>query len=603
MIPKGKSIADYGLIGDLHTAALVGLDGSIDWYCYPHFDSPSVFGALLDAQKGGRYQIRALDDALQKQVYYPDTNVLLTRFLGKEGVGEVTDFMPIRAADERARQHRIVRRVAAVRGRVDFRLDCRPAFDYARAPHATTLGEAGARFESASATLALSSPIPLERAGAGVEASFSLREGESVTFSLQGASPGAGCDPRALGPAEEEAALQETIEYWHKWLSQSNYRGRWREMVHRSALALKLLTFRPTGAIVAAVTTSIPETPGGERNWDYRYTWIRDAAFTLYGLLRIGFTQEARDFMEWLQQRAIHPVPRGPLQPIYRIDGSPETPETTLDHLAGYADSRPVRIGNAAAEQFQLDIYGALVDAVYLYNKYGTPIGYDLWTHLRDMLDWLCDNWSRPDSGIWEVRSGPQPFVHSRVMCWVALDRGLRLAAKRSFPADVERWRKARDAIYEETMRDGWSEEMQSFVQSHGSDNLDASALLMPLVFFMSPTDPRMLKTLDAIGAKLASDNLVHRYDTRETRDGLTGPEGTFSLCTFWYVEALTRAGRLQEARVIFEKMLGYTNHLGLYSEEIGPRGEALGNFPQAFTHLTLISAAFNLDRRLGKGL
>jgi GH15 family glucan-1,4-alpha-glucosidase len=595
-------IENYGIIGDLYTAALVGLNGSIDWLCFPHFDSPSVFAAILDDAKGGRFQIApAREGATSKQLYLPETNVLVTRFLSPDGVGEVIDFMPVQTSPDGEPHHMVIRWVRVVRGTVTFRLECYPAFDYARERHETEVTSEGAVFRTPALSLALASRVPLTRDGDGVVAEFTLREGETTTAILDDVPPGADCVVCAPELQQEEV-FRETVNYWRNWLRQSNYRGRWREMVDRSALVLKLLTYLPTGAIVAAPTCSLPGGIEGERNWDYRYTWIRDAAFTLYGLMRIGLTEEAHRFMGWLQARAHELKPDGSLQIMYGIDGRHELTEETLDHLEGYRGSRPVRIGNGAYNQLQLDIYGELMDSVYLFNKYGTPISYDFWVNLRRLLNWVSDNWQQPDEGIWEVRGGQQHFVYSKLMCWVALDRGLRLAGKRSFPADRDRWETTRDQIYEEIMDKGWNEQRQAFVQSYGSDHLDASNLMMPLVFFLSPTDPRMLATLDATMRELVSDSLVYRYNVDETADGLKGEEGTFSICTFWLVEALTRAGRVEEARLIFEKMLGYANHLGLYSEQIGPTGESLGNFPQAFTHLALISAAYNLDKALGGG-
>jgi GH15 family glucan-1,4-alpha-glucosidase len=605
-----QPIENYGVIGNMRTAALVGMNGSIDWLCLPHFDSPSVFAAILDDRKGGRFRIApASDHFRRKQFYWPDTNILVTRFLHDEGVGEIEDYMPVRAAG--AIPERVIRRVRVVRGRVQFRLECCPAFDYARATHETALDEHGARFDGPGLRLGLATAVPLRVDGHGVVAEFTLGAGEKTVFVLRWLRPEnrQECCPN---PDEAEALFRETVEYWRSWLSKCTYMGRWREVVHRSALTLKLLSFEPSGAIVAAPTCSLPEAIGGPRNWDYRYTWIRDAAFTLYALVRIGFTEETARFRDWLERRWKDPdaAGAGPLQLMYGIDGRSELVEQTLDHLEGYRGSRPVRIGNGAYQQLQLDIYGELMDAVYLHNKYVAPIGYEAWTRLRRLIDWLCDNWKREDEGIWEVRGGPRQFVYSKVMAWVALDRALRLAEKRSFPADRVRWLTVRDTIYEDIMAKGWNSERRAFVQAYGSDALDASTLLMPLVFFMAPNDTRMLSTVDAIRERLdagglAADGLLYRYDPTLAPDGLPGREGTFNMCSFWLVEALTRAGhtdpaRLEDARLLFEQMLGYANHLGLFAEQTGNSGEALGNFPQALTHLAVISAAFNLDRALG---
>jgi GH15 family glucan-1,4-alpha-glucosidase len=604
-----QPIENYGVIGNLRTAALVNMEGSIDWLCLPHFDSPSVFAAILDDQKGGRFRIApAFERVRHKQFYWPDTNILVTRFLHADGVCEVEDYMPIGGV--RPVPNELIRRVHVIRGRLPFHMECRPAFDYARAGHQTHVGEHGARFDGPRLRLGLAAQVPLHADGDGVAADFMLGEGEKATFVLRqlDSEDHPGPCPSA---DESEDLFRDTLAYWRRWLSKCTYTGRWREMVRRSALTLKLLSFEPTGAIVAAPTCSLPEAIGGVRNWDYRYTWTRDAAFTLYGLLRVGFTEEATRFMSWLEARwrEAEGNGSGPLQLMYTIEGGSELTEQTLDHLEGYCGSRPVRIGNGAYQQLQLDIYGELMDAVYLYNKHAEPVGYDAWLHLRHLVDWLCDNWQRPDEGVWEVRGGRRHFVYSKFMSWVAVDRGLRLADKRSLPADRARWLRVRDQIYEEVMAQGWNSQRKAFVQSYGSDALDASNLLMPLVFFIAPNDPRMLHTLDAIRRPFASgglsaDGLIYRYDSEVAPDGLPGRQGTFNMGSFWLVEALTRAGRtdparLEDARLLFEQMLGYANHLGLYSEETGSSGEALGNFPQAFTHLSLISAAFNLDRIL----
>jgi GH15 family glucan-1,4-alpha-glucosidase len=586
-------IAEHGLVGDLHTVALVGTNGTIDWYCCPAFDSPSLFGAILDKDEGGFYSLHPCgDEWTSKQLYFPDTNVLITRFFTPDGVGEVQDFMPIEAQSGMHR-HRLIRRVVVVRGMMEFRIEMHPH---------------GVLFRSPSLAMALEGSIAktmgsagkLRRRDGGIVATFSLEAGDAQSFVLERVEQDHICRPY---PERDTAvAFEATVAYWRRWLERSRYRGRWREMVHRSALTLKLLTYAPTGALVAAPTTSLPEQLGGERNWDYRYTWIRDAAFSLYGLLRLGFSEEAAAFMGWLTDRTRDwkVSASGPLQIMYGIDGRADLPEEDHERWSGYRDSAPVRIGNAAADQRQLDIYGELIDSVYLYNKHGAPIFHETWGNIRRIVDWLCDNWDQADEGIWEVRGGQKDFTYSRLMSWVAIERAIRINRARGLPGDIVRWLAERDRIYHQIMTRGWSPERDAFVQHYGSDVLDASILLMPLVLFIAPRDPRWLSTLDAIGGELVSDSLVYRYNVEASPDGLRGDEGTFSMCSFWYVEALTRAGRVDEGRLAFEKMLTYANHLGLYAEEIGPTGEQLGNFPQAFTHLALISAAYNLDKALG---
>jgi GH15 family glucan-1,4-alpha-glucosidase len=594
-------IEHHGVIGDLHTAALVGMDGTIDWLCLPHFDSPSLFASILDDEKGGRFRIAAVSgEARRRQMYLPDSNVLVTRFLTPDGVGEVVDFMPIHASGgkKRTEDHQLIRLVRGVRGSIPFAMECRPAFDYARASSECSPIPSGVRFSSGEHLVDLVTALPCRIENGAVTAEFVLREGDEIPVILHQADALA---PIPLERLESHCRREftSTLRFWQSWIARGQYQGRWREMVKRSCLVLKLMTFAPTGAIVASPSMSLPERIGGERNWDYRYTWIRDAAFTVYALLRVGFTEEAERFIHFLEAKCREFDPRAGLQVLYGIDGRLDLPEITLDHLEGYRGSRQVRAGNAAAHQFQLDITGDLMDAVYLYNKYCEPVSHDLWSAMRRLADWVCDRWQEPDEGVWEVRGGRAQFTFSKLMCWVALDRALRLAGKRSLPADVHRWLGTRDEIYETIMARGFSMTKKSFVQKLDSQVLDASLLIAPLVKFVSPSDPRMLGTLHAIQRELESDHLVRRYDPRVSPDGLEGEEGTFSMCTFWIAEALARAGRLEEARLTFEKMLGYANHLGLYAEEIGLTGEALGNFPQAFTHLALISAAFNINRAL----
>ncbi len=608
-----QPIEDHGMIGNMRTIALVATNGMIDWYCYPYFDSPSLFGAILDDQKGGRFQISPVSTNVKfKQLYWPSTNVLVTRFLLAEGVVELQDFMPVGLSSDSPWYHQLFRRVRCVRGNVEIRILCEPAFDYGRKPHETLLESNGASFRADDLKLSLSSPVSLRRNDKnGVEAEFSLKEGDSKVFILRGKQYDE-CVQCPPSDPEGEDIFQTTVCFWRNWLSGCTYYGRWLEAVHRSALALKLLTFEPTGAIVAAPTTSLPETIGGPRNWDYRYSWIRDSAFTIYGFLRIGFRSEALGFVNWLENFVSKNVSPGTnLMPMFTIHGDAKIPEHELLHWEGYRGSRPVRIGNAAVDQFQNDLYGELVDTFYLFNKYAMPVSYDFWMRIRDSLNWVCEHWNEPDHGVWEMRNRREHFVYSKVMNWVALDRGIRLAEKRSFPSEREKWTRVRDRIYEEILKKGWNDKRKAFTQYYDSEDLDASLLILPLTFFMAPTDPRMLSTIKALQESpreggLVSDGLVYRYPPKTQVDGLSGVEGTFNMCTFWLVEALTRAGQvmpemLDQARYLFEKMLGYANHIGLYAEQTGPQGEALGNFPQAFTHLALISAAFNLDRSLGR--
>ena len=588
-------IEEHGIVGDLRTVALVGTDGTVDWYCPSRFDAPSLFGALLDAKKGGHFSLWSRGSGRPKQLYLPDTNILLTRFQGAEAVGEVIDFMVPETSSTRRARDLLVRQARAVRGRVTFELACQPAFDYGRAPHAVRLVTGvGAVFESSAGRCVLRSDVALKIEESGVAATFTLEEGQGVDIELEWNG-----EVRPLAEGETEELFTRTSDFWQNWVSQSRYRGRWREMVQRSALVLKLLVYHPTGALVAAPTTSLPEQLGGGRNWDYRYSWLRDAAFTIYALMTLGFLEEAASFMEWVQRRCESATAERDVMIMYSIDGGEDIEETILDHLDGYQGSRPVRIGNNAVGQRQLDVYGELMDSVYLYNR-EAPISYDLWTGLCKRLDWLAKHWQEPDEGIWEIRGPRQRFTYSALMTWVAYDRAGRLARDRGLPAPVERWRKLAAAAHRYVQESCWDPELRSYVMYPGSKLLDASVLVMPLVKFAGPTDPRFLSTLDRITAELTSDSLVSRYASTG-HDGIADGEGTFSLCSFWYVEALTRAGRVREARMIFEKMLTYANHLGLYAEEVGASGEALGNFPQAFTHLALISAAVNLDRALDR--
>ncbi len=594
-------IADHGLIGDLQTAALVATDGTVDFLCLPRFDSPSVFASLLDRRGGGRFALAPVGTShVSAQMYLPNTAVLVTRFLSERGVAEIADFMPISRPAVATDRHRLVRMITGIRGSVTMAARVEPRFDYGRAGHKTLANEAGVVFEGAAPTLSLSSSWPLEVDGDDATARFTVRAGETGAMVLES---GARARPARISPRQLDEWFGDTVAFWRGWLSSGTYRGRWREAVERSAITLKLMQYAPSGGMVAAPTVGLPEQVGGERNWDYRFTWIRDASFSVFALLGLGFTDEALGLFLWIrdriEERAGKPGP--PLAIMYRIDGSSDLTEETLDHFEGYRGSRPVRIGNAAGDQLQLDIYGEAMDSVYAADSRMSLIADRGWRDLTKLLDWLCENWDQPDEGIWETRGGRKPFTYGRMMSWVAFDRAIRMATSRARPADVQRWTATRDQIYESVMAKGWNPSLRAFVQYEGSDVLDASMLLMPSVGMVVPWDQKWMSTMAAMDKTLVSDSLVYRYDPKASPDGLRGSEGTFSLCTFFYVDALTRSGRLEDARLVFEKMLTYANHVGLFSEEIGLTGEQLGNFPQAFTHLALINSAVSLDRQLDR--
>ncbi|MEU3844756.1 glycoside hydrolase family 15 protein [Streptomyces sp. NPDC028635] len=599
-------IADHGMIGDLQTAALVSSGGQIDWWCTPRFDSPSLFASLLDSERGGHCRLAADlspgDGTTVRQLYLSDTAILVTRFMAPEGVGEVADFMlPIQSAAPHD-QHRLVRVARVVRGTLPFTLTCRPRFDYGRATHQLTVADDHAAvFHGPGTDLHLQSTtgVALRAEGDDITSRFTLHAGEAAAIVLTSTAGGGSAPPHpSLEGVTED--LEACRSFWLSWLRSCTYRGRWQDMVNRSAITLKLLTYAPTGAPIAAATMGLPEQIGGERNWDYRYTWVRDGSLSVRALIDLGFHDEAHAFRRWLRDRIQVPeTPQGdPLQIMYRVDGDPYLTEEVLDHLEGYQGSFPVRSGNAAADQLQLDIYGEASDALIVGGDIGAIRG---WKALSDVLDWLADHWDQPDEGIWETRGGRQNFTYSRLMTWVAFDRGIKAAHTFSRPGDTLRWTKERDAVFRQIVEHGWHPKRKAFVQHYDTDVLDASLLLMPRVGFLAPRDPDWLSTLDAMDEELVSDSLVYRYDPAASPDGLRGSEGTFNLCSFFYVEALARSGRLAQARYAFDKMLTYANHVGLFAEEIGPSGEQLGNFPQAFTHLALVTAAMALDEELAE--
>ncbi|KAK8082237.1 glycosyl hydrolase family 15 [Apiospora saccharicola] len=607
----------------------------------PDFDSPSLFCRLLDKDKGGYFSIAPNDNdapsCTTKQQYLPSSGILQTRYIHEDGVVDLQNAYREAQSVQEELKRWLVRRVECIRGRLALDIDIFPAFGYAKEPHETQILKPVVKSEDPrSKTVTFSSPslklqldVTIDRgenesdvcpsaifkkearpgmAGEGVVAKILLTEGQAVSFILREDMEQHVTED--ITTAIVDRQQNDTQSFWFNWLSKSTYKGGWREVISRSLMILKMLTYEPTGAIVAAPTFSIPEDIGGSRNWDYRFSWVRDSSFTIYILLRLGFTEEADAYMEFMNQRFVHSLrPDGGLPIMFTIRGETDIPEIELDHLHGYKGSRPVRIGNGAAHHHQHDIYGELMDGIYLYNKYGKPITWDTWVSVRQMLDHVLTIKDHPDMSIWEVRSHKQHFVYSKIMMWVAFDRGLRLAEKRCLPCPTrQRWLEARDSLCEEIHEKGHNKEMGCFIQSYENQtHIDSSILIAPLVFFIAPNDPRFVRTLDRIllppeKGGLTSTGLVYRYDTELSEDGVGGREGAFSMCTFWLVEAMTRASvyepkYLTRAVNLFENMLSFSNHLSVFSEEIARSGEQLGNTPQAFSHLALISAAFNLDR------
>ncbi|MFD1257537.1 glycoside hydrolase family 15 protein [Mucilaginibacter terrae] len=595
-----QPIENYGIIGNLRTTALVSLTGSIDFMSFPRFDSPTIFLSMLDSKKGGYFSVEPqLKDYTSKQLYIPGTAVLLTRFFSDDGIAELTDYMPYPNEDGKS-VCAIVRKIKPIRGDIAFRVNCVPRFDYAAADHKAVLNNNEITFTSindGNAQLRLIADVPLQIRRKDGYAEFTLKESETAHIVLEAVEQE---DDKPTTNIEHyiHNTYQETISSWRKWLSKSTYKGHYSELIHRSAITLKLLTSIEHGSVVAAPTFGIPETLGGDRNWDYRFTWIRDAAFTMYAFITLGFYDEATAFMNWISGLCTD----NKLQLLYCVDGTKCKKETELGHLDGYKGSKPVRVGNGAASQLQIDIYGELIDTIYIYNKNHKPITYQFWTLIEKQVECVVSEWKNPDHGIWEIRNMKKEFLHSRLMCWVAMDRAIKIAEDRSFPYPKAHWYEVRDAIYTDIYHNFWNEDLQAWVQYKGAKNVDASVLLMPLTHYISPLEPRWLSTMKAIDQELSLDVLIYRYQNHlENIDGLDGEEGTFNMCSFWYIEALAKSGELDRAVENFEKMIGYANHLNLFSEELGNKGEHLGNFPQAFTHLALISAAVELNKQLSR--
>ena len=591
-----KGIGEYGLIGNSRAAALVSTDGSIDWCCLPRFDSPSIFAAILDDEKGGRFYIRPQTPFQSRQAYLPDTNVLQTTFQTETGTVNVVDFMPCYRTSRRGLPQftEIHRLVDCTEGWVTLEVVFEPRLNYARGDTLIGAAKYGVTVKGEKDSLALCSLVPFTINGGRAVGSFELGQGESTQFILR-----YGADqPWPPGIYRAQGKLERTVAYWEEKAGGCVYSGPWREAIVRSYLALHLMMYLPTGAIIAAPTTSLPEQIGGERNWDYRFAWLRDASLTLNALFHLGHTEEALGFFNWLVTLCDKCGAKA--QILYDIDYEHPLKEQILDHLRGYRDSRPVRIGNDAYGQLQLDVFGEVIEAAYNYLGIGGYISRRTWQSLESFVDAACENWQRADSGIWEVRGGPYHFVHSKLMCWVAVDRGIKIAEELGYRGKIAGWRKAAGDIQDDILTRGWNPQKRAFTQHYDTSALDASNLLIPLFGFLPFSDERVTSTIERTMEELSLNGLLQRYRTDETDDGLSGSEGAFLWCSFWLVRNLLRMGKVDDAVALYERLIGYSNHLGLLSEMVNPAtGEALGNFPQALTHLAVITTGLDLTRAL----
>jgi alpha,alpha-trehalase len=583
-------IRDYALIGNVQTAALVATNGSIDWCCLPDFDSPAVFCRLLDAEKGGSFRVGPTTARYRTRRFYVEpTNVFSTTFETDSGKIRLIDFMPVGGSKA---DSRILRLAEGLAGEVELEIGFRPTFDYARASTSLTTFDGGAIARSENEVLKLRCPVRLlANPSGGLTGQIPITQGQRIWFELS-YDLGAGTEEFGHAPADLDEALTRTIEYWRKWSGGCTYHGPYANLVRRSALALKLMTFAPTGALVAAPTASLPECVGGSRNWDYRFTWLRDSSLIIYALQLIGYDNEASDFLEWLNRLEIS---THGIRIMYSIRGESVLPEATLDHLSGYRNSRPVRVGNAAVQQKQLDVYGEVLDAAFLYHqRLKKPLPQKWWDEVCFLAGEAARTWREPDQGIWEFRGQPKQFLYSKLLCWVALDRAMKLGVHCDSRSQSP-WKKTRKAIRKAILQEGYNERVGAFTQELGGEELDASALLIPVVGFLPATDPRVVSTMERISERLTSHGLVYRY---QSADGLPGQEATFAICSFWLVDNLALAGRTGEARELFERIVAYAGDTGLFSEEIDPvNGDLLGNYPQGFTHLALIRSAFHIEK------